>query len=96
MRLARIPRNEWLKDMYLIILHGATIEYRATDVQQCPRISQVRNKHVNRILVVRNSKFYACSNTDLSEFLFHYVMFCNIENRDLSSKIYCVSFDGIT
>ena len=33
MMLARIPRNESLKGMYLIILHGATIEYRATDVQ---------------------------------------------------------------
>ena len=36
----------------------------------------------------RGSKLNACSDTDLGEVLFHYVMFCDKENRDLSSKIY--------
>ena len=31
------------------------------------------------------SKVYACSDTDLGEVLFNYVMFCGKENRDLSS-----------
>ena len=31
------------------------------------------------------SKVYACSDIDLGEVLFNYVMFCGKENRDLSS-----------
>ena len=34
--------------------------------------------------------------TGLSEVLFHYVMFCDKENKDLSSNIYSVSFGGIS
>ena len=37
-------------------------------------------------------KIYACSDMDLGEVLFHYVVFCDEENRDLPSKIYRVSF----
>ena len=33
---------------------------------------------------------------DLSEVLFYYVVFCDEENRDLQSKIYRVSFGGIS
>ena len=43
----------------------------------------------------RGSKLNACSDIDLGEVLFHYVMFCDKENRDLSSKIYRVSSSGI-
>ena len=32
----------------------------------------------------------------LAKVLFHYVMFCDKENRDLSSKIYRVSFSRIS
>ena len=42
------------------------------------------------------SKVYTCSDIDLGEVLFHHVMFCDEENRDLSSKIYRVSFGGIS
>ena len=42
------------------------------------------------------SKVYACSDIDLGEVLFHYVMFCDKENRFLSSKIYRVSLGGIS
>ena len=38
---------------------------------------------------------YACLDTNLNEVLSHYVMFCDKENRVLSSKIYRVSFVGI-
>ena len=55
-----------------------------------------KNKHAKWVLVVLDSKGYACSVTDLSEFLFHYVMFCHKENRYLSSKIYRVSFGEIS
>ena len=37
-----------------------------------------------------DSKVYACSDTDLG------VMFCDKGNKDLSSKIYRVSFGGIS
>ena len=43
-----------------------------------------------------DSKVYACLDADLSEVLFHSVVFCDKENRDLSSKIYRVSFGGIS
>ena len=46
--------------------------------------------------MVLDSKGYACSVTDLGEFLFHYVMFCHKENRYLLSKIYRVSFGEIS
>ena len=37
------------------------------------------------------------SGIDLGEILFHNLMFCDeLENRDLSSKIYRVSFSGIS
>ena len=42
------------------------------------------------------SKIYACSDIDLGEVLFHNVMFCDKENRFLSSKIYRVSLGGIS
>ena len=41
-------------------------------------------------------KIYACSDMDLGEVLFHYVVFCAEESRDLPSKIYRVSFGGIS
>ena len=63
---------------------------------RCPRISQVRNKNAKWVLVVLDSKGYACLDTDLVEFLFHYVMFFHKENRYLSSKIYGVFFDEIS
>ena len=45
---------------------------------------------------VADSKVYACSDTDLGKVLFHYVMFCNKENRDLLRKIYRISFNEIS
>ena len=62
----------------------------------CPRISQVQNKLTKGILMIHDSIVYACSDTNLGKFLFHYIMFCNKENRDLSSKIYHISFSGIS
>ena len=41
-------------------------------------------------------KVYAYSDIDLGEALVHYVMLCDKENRELSSKIYRVSFGGIS
>ena len=43
-----------------------------------------------------DSKVYAWSDIDLGEVLFHYVMFCDKENRDLWSKIYRVFLGGIS
>ena len=43
-----------------------------------------------------DSKVYACSDIDLAEVLFHYEIFCDKENRNLSSDIYRVPFDGIS
>ena len=43
-----------------------------------------------------DSKVYAYSDIDLGEVLFHYVMFFEKESRDLSRKIYRVSFIGIS
>ena len=45
---------------------------------------------------VADSKVYVCSDTDLGKVLFHYVMFCNKENRDLLRKIYRISFNEIS
>ena len=52
----------------------------------------VPKKVVNR----KQNTDYACSDTDLGELLLQYVLFCAKENRDLSSRIYRVSFDGIS
>ena len=41
------------------------------------------------------SKVFACSDTKFSKILFHYVLFCDKENRDLWSKIYFFSFGKI-
>ena len=41
--------------------------------------------------MVRNSKVYACSDTNLGQVLLHYEVFCDKENR----KIYRVSFSEI-
>ena len=46
--------------------------------------------------MIHESKVYVCSDTNLGKFPFYYVMFCNKENRDLSSKIYDISFSGIS
>ena len=51
----------------------------------------VPEKEVNR----KQNTDYACSDTDLGEVLFQYVLFCAKENRELSSRIYRLSFDGI-
>ena len=85
--LAKIPRNESLKGIYFIILHGETIEYRATDAQYCLCLMSKNFESPKQtwqtILVVRDSKVYACLYTDLSKFLFHYITFGDKENRDL-------------
>ena len=44
--------------------------------------------------IATDSKVYACSDIYLGEVLFHYVMFCDKENRDFSSKSYHVSVGG--
>ena len=49
-----------------------------------------------RLPEATDSKVYACSDTDLGEVLYLYVMFCDKEDRDLLSKIYPVSFGGIS
>ena len=41
-------------------------------------------------------KVFACSDTEFSKILFHYVLFCDKENRDLWSKIYFFSFGKIS
>ena len=46
-------------------------------------------------LVVRDSKVYACSDTNLGQVLLHYEVFYDEENRNISTKIYRVSFGEI-
>ena len=60
------------------------------------RPSTPERKHRGKdCLKATDSKINACSDKDIGEVLFHYVTFCGKENRDLSNKIYLVSFDGI-
>ena len=47
-------------------------------------------------LPIGNSKVYACLDIDFSEVLCHYVMFNGKEIRDVSTKIFRLSFDGIS
>ena len=57
------------------------------------------NRKENTVGKIANrtaSKVYTCSDIDLGEVLVHYVMFCDKENRDLSSKIDRVSIVGIS
>ena len=42
-----------------------------------------------------DSKVNGCLDINLGEVLFHNVMFCDKEIRDLLSKIYRISFSGI-
>ena len=46
--------------------------------------------------IATDSKVYTFSDIDPSKVLFYYVMSCDKDNRDLSSKIYRVSFCGIS
>ena len=55
------------------------------------RSTEKKTPWERRLPKATDSKGYVWSDTDLSEVLFHYAMFCDEENRDLSSKIYCFS-----
>ena len=41
-------------------------------------------------------KVFACSDTELGKILFHFILFCDKENRDLLSKIYFFYFGKIS
>ena len=45
--------------------------------------------------MVRDSKVYVCSDTNLGQVLLHYEVFYDKENRNISTKIYRVSFSEI-
>ena len=49
-----------------------------------------------RLPEATDSKVHAYSDTDRGEVLYHYVMSCDKENSDILSKIYRVSFIGIS
>ena len=51
---------------------------------------------VANFTIVVVGKVFACSDTELSKILFHYILFCDKENRDLWSKIYFFSFGKIS
>ena len=51
-----------------------------------------RKQHGKNYQKATDQKVYACSDIVLDNALFHYVTFCDTENRDLSGKIYSVSF----
>ena len=53
-------------------------------------------KIAKRRQIATDSKVYACSDIYLGEVLFHYVMFCDKEDSDLSSMIYHLSFGEIS
>ena len=68
------------------------------DIHRCSTPGKKVSRKKNRgkdCLKATDSKINACSDIGIGEVLFHYVTFCDKENRDLSSKIYLVSFDGI-
>ena len=52
-------------------------------------------KIAKRRQIATDSKVYVCSDIDISEVLFHYVMFCGKENKGLSRMIYRISFSRI-
>ena len=66
----------------------------STPEKEVNREENTLGKINNRRQIATDSKVYACSDTDFGEVLFYYVLFCDKENRDLSSKIYRVSFGG--
>ena len=68
----------------------------STAEKEVNRKENTVGKTATRRQIATDSKVYAYSDTDLGEVLFHYVMFYNKENRDLSSKIYHVSIGGIS
>ena len=67
----------------------------STPEKEVNREENTVGKITNRRQIATDSKVYACSDTDFGEVLFYYVLFCDKKNRDLSSKIYRVSFGGI-
>ena len=68
----------------------------STAEKEVNRKENTVGKTATRRQIATDSKVYAYSDTDLNEVLFHYVIFYDNENRDLSIKIYRVSFDGIS
>ena len=68
----------------------------STAEKEVNRKENTVGKTATRRQIATDSKVYAYSDTDLGEVLFHYVMLYDKKNRDLSSKIYRVSFGGIS
>ena len=43
--------------------------------------------HSSKLYNCSGLKVFTCSDSELGKILFHYILFCDKENRDLSSKI---------
>ena len=68
----------------------------STPEKEVNRIENTVGKVAKRRQIATNSKVYTCSYRDRGEVLFRYVIFCDIENKDLSNEIYRVSLGGIS
>ena len=68
----------------------------STPEKEVNRKENIVGKIAKRRQIATDSKVYAYSDIDLGEVLFHYVMFFEKESRDLSRRIYRVSFVGIS
>ena len=76
---------------FVIISYDAS-----TPEKEVNRKENTEGKIAKRRQIATDSKVNACSDIDLGEVLFLYVPFSDKENRDLSSKIYRLSFEGIS
>ena len=72
------------------------IDRPSTHEKEVNRIENTVGKVAKRRQIATNSKVYTCSNRDRGEVLFHYIIFCDIENKDLSNESYRVSLGGIS
>ena len=63
----------------------------STPEKEVKRKENIVGLIAKRRQIATDSKVYACSDIYLGEVLFHYIMFCDKDNRDLSSKSYHVS-----
>ena len=67
-----------------------------TSINRPSTLEEVVNRKENIVGWIVKRRQIRKSTHALSEVLFHCVMFCDKENRHLSSKIYRVSFGGIS
>ena len=83
---------EWLVNKSLLM----SVEDAVEDINYLDSCHHQLMSFCGKLYNCSGWKVFACSDTELGQILFHYVFFCDKENKDLLSKIYFFSFSKIS